>query len=409
MSNKKGKSRSCNTKKPNKEKEDIIISPTLSFLPWTQEDESPDEEKFSYFWKNNNFNGLRKIGVLGLKNLTNTCFMNSSLQCLSHIKYLYELLDNFSDKSKSLCYNFAQFLNIMYKTTALKVYKPVDIFKYMCKKLPKYKSMQQQDANEFISFFLSSMHEELKSQKGNIKNFDISKEEYKKEFEFFSFYQNNSSPIIDIFYGNLLNVTKCPKGHVYDFDFSVFNMLELSIYNFKNLNKVELESLIKHYTKTNPLGINEFCPHCKVKSPSLFGIEILNAPNILIIFINKVINGIYYYNIIDFPTILDLDKILLEDKNIGRQFELIGIINHSGSASYGHYTAECKNFIDNKWYSFNDSWASELKKEKSSIFSIGGFLGSSNVQGTLERNTSDKVLLLFYQRINIKENKKNNK
>lgn len=42
-------------------------------------------------------------------------------------------------------------------------------------------------------------------------------------------------------------------------------------------------------------------------------------------------------------------------------YRLVGIVNHSGDINYGHYTAECKNPINNKWYNFNDSSVSETK------------------------------------------------
>lgn len=39
-------------------------------------------------------------------------------------------------------------------------------------------------------------------------------------------------------------------------------------------------------------------------------------------------------------------------------YDCFGISNHFGSAGFGHYTAYCKNPIDNKWYDFDDSHVS---------------------------------------------------
>ena len=36
-------------------------------------------------------------------------------------------------------------------------------------------------------------------------------------------------------------------------------------------------------------------------------------------------------------------------------YDLVGIVNHSGDIDYGHYTAECRNPANKKWYTFNDS------------------------------------------------------
>lgn len=36
-------------------------------------------------------------------------------------------------------------------------------------------------------------------------------------------------------------------------------------------------------------------------------------------------------------------------------YELFGVCNHYGVLSSGHYTAYCKNFMNNKWYEFNDN------------------------------------------------------
>lgn len=41
-------------------------------------------------------------------------------------------------------------------------------------------------------------------------------------------------------------------------------------------------------------------------------------------------------------------------------YDLVGVVNHSGEINYGHYTADCKNPINNRWYCFNDSSVSEI-------------------------------------------------
>jgi hypothetical protein len=42
-------------------------------------------------------------------------------------------------------------------------------------------------------------------------------------------------------------------------------------------------------------------------------------------------------------------------------YDLYGVVNHSGSLSFGHYTAMCFNEIEEKWYNFNDSMVTEVK------------------------------------------------
>ena len=38
-----------------------------------------------------------------------------------------------------------------------------------------------------------------------------------------------------------------------------------------------------------------------------------------------------------------------------KQYELYGVSNHSGTVYFGHYTAWCKHYSSNKWFSYNDS------------------------------------------------------
>lgn len=42
-------------------------------------------------------------------------------------------------------------------------------------------------------------------------------------------------------------------------------------------------------------------------------------------------------------------------------YDLVGVVNHSGGIDFGHYTAECKNPLNGKWYNFNDSSVHEIR------------------------------------------------
>jgi len=68
------------------------------------------------------------------------------------------------------------------------------------------------------------------------------------------------------------------------------------------------------------------------------------------------------------------EKVEKEDKELKEEneekkkkssciYDLFGVVNHSGSVNFGHYTANCKNWKDGKWYNFNDSFVSEVSEK----------------------------------------------
>ena len=71
---------------------------------------------------------------------------------------------------------------------------------------------------------------------------------------------------------------------------------------------------------------------------------------------------------VDFPIEgLDIQKYTKldhKDAGISSQYDLFGVVNHFGSLNGGHYTATCKNSIDDSWYYFNDSSVSGTGNQK---------------------------------------------
>lgn len=192
----------------------------------------------------------RPRGTIGLTNLGNTCYMNSALQCISRIEELayYFLVDRHKQEinvDNPLGYNgrmaksYADFLHNLYLPGASSAYTPRAFKNALSQAQPMFSGYGQQDSQEFLSFLVDALHEDLNRihKKPYLENPDsddnkVHDPEYIKELG--AIYRDNhkkrnDSIAMDLFNGFYKNTMVCPSCDKISVTFDPYSLLTLQL------------------------------------------------------------------------------------------------------------------------------------------------------------------------------------
>lgn len=109
-------------------------------------------------------------GLAGLRNLGNTCFMNSILQCLSNTRELRDYclqrlymrdLGHTSSAHTALMEEFAKLIQTIWTSSPNDVVSPSEFKTQIQRYAPRFMGYNQQDAQEFLRFLLDGLHNEV--------------------------------------------------------------------------------------------------------------------------------------------------------------------------------------------------------------------------------------------------------
>jgi len=349
----------------------------------------------------------------GFPNHGNTCFMNATLQCLLHCPQIIQLFlvsgqsivdmgHHLPPKHKTVLEAFANLVNEYWRRQD-SYKRPGDVrelLRAFWNSFPQFRRFYQHDAQEFLRTFLDSLSEAT----GNdmlysvafshlfkpVKDGDDPPPKLKK------------SPFFDIFGGFIRSEVTCLTCRKKSVTSSPFLELSLGL-----PTKAQIDKAISERNAAQPpkqgwlssvsslLGISNaplsldiclhsfctsenldqdnvyHCEKCKTKRKARKNLSLVTLPEILVVHVKRFAHGYWSGSTkvstrVDFPLRgLNMQKFL--HSSAQRQtslYDLIGIVQHSGSTGGGHYIGYCKHPSNDRWFCYNDESVHPVDEKK---------------------------------------------
>ena len=360
--------------------------------------------------------------LIGLNNIGATCFMNSTLQCLSQTKALTNYFLNEKNKEKILNISiknnnekqlspfYLELIQKLWDKNNSNAYSPYNLMKIINDLNPLFKTGEAGDSKDFIIFILEQLHMELKrpidfNKNNNNQNVNVPLNQYDPTNafnHFFTEFKKQCSIISDIFFGVNQTTNTCLNcKNIYNsknlnnpicYNYEIFNCLIFPLeevkkmkynstqnynYNYNQINNniVSLYDCFCYNQKFDKFtGENaNYCNNCKQLYDSLYGTKIYVSPTVLVLILNRGKGNIYDVKL-NFTEKIDItDYVIMKDNNNQRLiYELYGVITHIGkSGPNAHFIASCKSPIDNNWYRFNDAIVSPITNIQKEVIEFG--------------------------------------
>lgn len=319
----------------------------------------------------------RDLGLSGMANLGNTCFINSCMQILSHTYELNDFLEQGTFRSKlqkkfdsALLIEWDGLRKLLWAKNC--IISP-DRFISVIHKVAAFKGREmftgysQNDVPEFLLFVIDCFHTALSREikmtitgtpqndtdKVAIQCLEMVKSMYSKQYSevWNLFYAVHVSEIIEVETGKQLSITPEP-----------YFMVDLPIPPTGPGSVPTLMDCFDLYVSGEHLTVrNSWYEGGKDTLLVQKKLMFWSLPNVLVIDLKR-FNMRFQKSqvLLDFPLEqLDLSKYVVGYKKESYVYNLYAVCNHSGGVMGGHYTAYIKN-ANGRWYHFNDTSVSEI-------------------------------------------------
>lgn len=324
-------------------------------------------------------------GVTGLMNMRNTCYLNSTLQALRHNTemtafFLENKHEPWVNRKKSepkveLVRGYADLLKTLWSGSKPAYVRPEGFIQAM---MPSAKAAgfdhflvpQQHDSHEVLVFLLDQLHEGL-AEEVNIqitrpppqtqkdRAIQAALEAWKR------FFGKQYSPLTEMIYGLLRVTMTCKECNKSVDNWESFNCLKMPI--TKTSEPPTIEEMLTEELKEEEIE-GYACEHCKptrttaIRKPSIW-----RLPRMICLVAKRFsYDGRKIHTPIQFPNYesITFGQFFSKDSPEPSQkhkYQCFAIVDHHGSSGGGHYVAQAKSPLSDKWNLFNDETTHSLE------------------------------------------------
>jgi len=363
--------------------------------------------------------------------------MNSGLQCLCHIEPLvaYFLNGDFECEinNKNECSSkgevaraFAKLMRSIWQTEN-NVCNPQDLYSKLSRCAPHlFENGEQQDVQEFLSFCIDGLHEDLNrvtqrpptiTSEQELADDRLGREqgeEVAAALAWFRHLEHGKSFLVDLMQGQLRSTVTCSRCQHTSRRFDPF--LYLSVPVTRGMTHVT-DCIDKFLEKEHLIGSEQwFCGHCERKVDAIKKIDIWKLPPVLVLHLKRFefdASTLTYRkteNRLSMKlTLLDLTEFCSSEQRDGAVFNVVGVANHLGSFGSGHYTATCR-LGQNTWQHFDDRFVTPyggrnvVTKETYMIFMMRDHDPKRVNKNNQASKRGSRPLLLRRQTLSVPEN-----
>ena len=320
--------------------------------------------------------GNTKPSLKGLRNLGNTCYINSILQCVSNItplshyfvsgNYEQDLNTTSSTTNGQIAVQFSNVLRNLF-SPQLQSISPSDLKLVAGKFKAEYSSRGQQDSHEFLSKLLEWLHNDTNilvtpNEEPEQNNQSSQEDITAARCHWSNFLERHQSIIVQLFSGQTRSTVRCLSCMTESVTYTHFSNLTLPLP--RNLSKVSLTECFEEFLREE--NIDYFCESCKINCKATKKTDVVKLPAVLVLHLCR-----FYQDskvtkkkqtLVDFELkSVNLGQFAIEGfDNKFDLFDLAAVSNHFGTLRRGHYTAYCSSTVLNRWYKFDDENVSAI-------------------------------------------------
>ena len=305
----------------------------------------------------------------GLRNTRNTCYMNSTLQCLSHTLplrefYVSDEYKQFLNKRGDLSSAFKRVMLELLDSTSQHSVDPYDLRREVKARTDRFPDYRQHDAHEFMRFLLNELHEEINKASVEGRKSPADNETLGEACARHLTWEN--SRISELFGGMLRSEVCCSvcfdKSIMYipfmDIALPIQKTTEKSDYHYSSSSdpSVQFDTCLEIFTAEETLDGEErpYCNKCQILTQSAKRLFISKLPKFLVIQLKR-FSGAHTRTKLSTHVEFN-ENWKLEDTEFKiHTYSLYGIVCHSGTLYSGHYIAYCRCGSEGEWQCFDDA------------------------------------------------------